>query len=174
MAGDPQNVLFLCTGNSARSILAEVLLNELGQGRYRAYSAGSHPAGRVNPGAIEVLERHGHPVDGLASKSWDSFSGKAAPQVDIVITVCDTAAGESCPLRHGDPVTAHWGIPDPAAVNGEESRIRDAFEAAYASLRSRIEAMLTLEIGVGPGRHDLRLALQGIHDAAVSGEADHA
>lgn len=134
----PRNILVLCTGNSARSILGEVLINELGRGRFRAYSAGSQPTGQVNPGAIDKLEREGHPVVGLASKSWDRFSGDDAPEFDIVITVCDNAAGESCPLWNGAPVTAHWGIPDPASDYD--------FDAAYRRLRYRVEAMLELPI----------------------------
>ena len=132
------NVLVLCTGNSARSILGEVLINELGAGRLRAYSAGSQPVGRVNPGALEKLEREGHAIAGLESKSWDRFSGPGAPAIDIVITVCDNAAGEACPLWNGAPVTVHWGIPDPAA-DGD-------FDAAYARLRTRIEGMLELPL----------------------------
>lgn len=133
-----KNILVLCTGNSARSVLGEVLFNELGRGRFRAFSAGSQPTGAVNPGAIEKLQREGHSVEGLESKSWDRFSGDGAPDIDIVITVCDNAAGESCPLWNGAPVTVHWGIPDPA---------RDGdFDAAYRRLRSRIEAMLALPV----------------------------
>ena len=138
LTGMTTNVLVLCTGNSARSILGEVLINELGGDEFRAFSAGSHPVGQVNPGAIEKLRREGHSVDGLSSKSWDRFSGADAPPIDIVITVCDNAAGESCPLWNGAPVTAHWGIPDPAA-DGD-------FDAAYARLRRRVEAMLALPL----------------------------
>ena len=132
------NVLVLCTGNSARSILGEVLINELGAGRLQAYSAGSKPVGRVNPGALAKLEREGHATTGLASKTWDRFSGPGAPAIDIVITVCDNAAGEACPLWNGAPVTVHWGIPDPA-VDGD-------FDRAYARLRTRIEGMLELPL----------------------------
>jgi len=110
------NILVLCTGNSCRSILAEVLFNELGLGRVTAYSAGSHPAGAVNPGAIAKLQQEGHAASGLESKSWDRFSGSNAPVIDIVITVCDSAAGESCPIWNGAPVTVHWGIHDPATA----------------------------------------------------------
>lgn len=131
-------ILVLCTGNSARSILGEVLINELGRGEIRAFSAGSHPAGRVNPGAVDTLQRQGHVVDGLESKSWDRFSGAAAPRIDLVITVCDNAAGESCPVWNGAPLTVHWGIPDPAA-DGE-------FDAAYARLRRRVEALVRLPL----------------------------
>lgn len=152
-------VLFLCTGNSARSILAEVLLNELGAGRYRAYSAGSHPTGRVNPGALHKLAAEGHSVDGLASKSWDRFSGDGAPAIDIVITVCDNAAGESCPIWSGNPVQAHWGIPDPVYYDDEEAR-QAAFDLAYDRLRRRIEAMLALPADLTGD--DLRQALQQI------------
>jgi arsenate reductase len=137
------NVLFLCTGNSARSILAEVILNELGRDVFKAYSAGSHPAGLVNPGALQKLAAEGHPVQGLSSDSWERFSGEGAPELDVVVTVCDNAAGESCPVWNGSPVVAHWGIPDPAAVeNPDEQRI--AFDVAYDQLRRRIEAFLRL------------------------------
>ena len=130
------NILVLCTGNSARSILGEVLINELGGNRLRAFSAGSHPVGQVNPGALQKLQREGHSIEGLESKSWDRFSGAGAPVIDIVITVCDNAAGESCPIWNGAPITVHWGIPDPAA-DGD-------FDAAYSRLRSRVEALLAL------------------------------
>lgn len=133
-----KTILVLCTGNSARSILGEVLINELGRGRFRASSAGSQPTGVVHPGAIEKLGREGHSVEGLESKSWDRFSGKDAPEIDIVITVCDNAAGESCPNWNGAPVTVHWGISDPAG-DGD-------FDAAYRRLRSRVEAMLNLPV----------------------------
>jgi arsenate reductase len=149
-------VLVLCTGNSARSILGEVLINELGAGRLRAYSAGSQPVGRVNPGALEKLEREGHAITGLESKSWDRFSGPGAPAIDIVITVCDNAAGEACPLWNGAPVTVHWGIPDPAA-DGD-------FDAAYSRLRTRIEEMLELPLEQLDAA-ERREALEGIHAA---------
>lgn len=158
----PITVLVLCTGNSARSILGEVLINELGGGRLRAFSAGSHPAGRVNPGALAKLRREGHAVAGLASKSWDQFSGPDAPSVDIVITVCDNAAGESCPVWHGSPVTAHWGIPDPAIDTDDKALIDAAFDRAYAQLRGRVEAMLALPVEtMAPA--ELSAALQKIH-----------
>ncbi len=140
----PYNVLVLCTGNSARSILGEVLINELGGGSLRAYSAGSHPAGRVNPGAIDKLKREGHGVGGLESKSWDRFSGDDAPRIDIVITVCDNVAGESCPVWTGSPIRVHWGIADPAIENADIAETREAFDRAYEQLRWRIEAMLAL------------------------------
>ena len=125
------NVLFLCTGNSARSILAEVLLNHWGKGRFRAYSAGSFPKGEVNPRSIELLRSLKLPVDGLRSKSWSEFANPAAPVMDFVITVCDQAAGEVCPIWPGQPVVAHWGIPDPASVEGSKTEQMQAFRAAY-------------------------------------------
>jgi len=137
------NVLFLCTGNSARSILAEVILNEQDRDDFMAYSAGSHPTGQVNPGALRKLAAEGHSVQGLSSDSWERYSGDGAPEFDVVITVCDNAAGESCPVWNGSPVTAHWGIPDPAAFqNHDEQRV--AFDVAYDQLRRRIEAFLRL------------------------------
>ena len=132
------NVLVLCTGNSARSILAEVLINELGDGRFRAYSAGSHPAGKVNPGAIDKLERAGLSTEGLASKSWDEFAGPGAPEMDYIITVCNNAAGETCPVWPGHPATEHWDIEDPAGVGASDEERRAAFEEAYAVLEKRI------------------------------------
>jgi len=158
----PFTVLVLCTGNSARSILGEVLINALGSGRLRAHSAGSHPAGRVNPGAIAKLRREGHDVEGIASKSWDVFSGADAPPVDLVITVCDNAAGESCPIFPGTPVTVHWGIRDPAIDSEEEESIAAEFNRAYAQLRRRIEAMLALPIETMDGP-ELVEVLQQIH-----------
>lgn len=140
------NVLFLCTGNSARSILGEALLNHLGNGRFRAWSAGSTPKGRVHPMAIEVLGRLGIPTEGLRSKGWEEFAGPEAPQMDFVFTVCDNAAGEACPLWPGQPVTAHWGIEDPAAVEGPDFRQRAAFEQALRFLRNRITAFVNLPL----------------------------
>src|SRR5512147_1885128 len=139
MAEPVFNVLFLCTGNSARSILAETLLNNMGKGRFRAFSAGSTPAGRVNPFALELLEKNHFPTGGLRSKSWDEFAQPDAPQLDFVITVCDNAAGEVCPVWPGQPMTAHWGIPDPAAVEGSDEERRDAFHDAAILLKRRIE-----------------------------------
>jgi len=139
------NVLVLCTGNSARSILGEVLFNTLGKGKFKAYSAGSKPAGRVNPGALEWLQQQGHSVEGLRSKSWDEFAASGAPQFDFIFTVCDNAAGETCPLWPGKPATAHWGIPDPAHVGGEEAR-RAAFKKAYEQLARRIQLFMSLPI----------------------------
>jgi arsenate reductase len=140
----PQNVLFLCTGNSARSILAEALMNGLGGGRFIAHSAGSHPGGRVNPFAIELLQKNGLPTAALRSKSWDEFAVPGAPPLDFVFTVCDNAAGEACPVWPGHPATAHWGVADPAAVAGSDDDKRRAFLYAMAVLRRRIELFLRL------------------------------
>lgn len=140
------NVLFLCTGNSARSILAESLLNELGQGRFRAFSAGSHPAGQVNPLVLELLAEHRMPAEGLRSKSWDEFAAPDSPALDFVFTVCDNAAGEVCPVWPGQPMTAHWGIEDPAAVEGNEEAKREAVSSAYRLLSRRISLFLSLPI----------------------------
>ena len=153
---DRYNILFLCTANSARSILAEALANHVCHGRLHAYSAGSQPSGQVQPMALEVLQRVGVPTDGLRSKSWDEFGVDGAPQMDIVITVCGNAAGETCPVWPGHPVTAHWGVDDPAAVAGSEEQRRDAFVEAMKVLRHRIDLLLSLR----PEALD-RLALQG-------------
>ncbi len=144
MSVQPYNVLFLCTGNSARSILAEALLNHDGAGRFTAYSAGSFPKGQVHPMAIEVLESLGFPHKGFRSKSWDEFAAEDAPKLDFIFTVCDNAAGEICPIWPGHPMTAHWGIEDPAAVEGDGQR--DAFVQALRYLRRRIELFLALPI----------------------------
>jgi arsenate reductase len=140
------NVLFLCTGNSARSILAEVLLNQGGRGRFKAYSAGSFPKGEVNPHAIRLLETLKLPTDDLRSKSWDEFAKPGAPPLDFIITVCDNAAGEVCPIWPGKPVTAHWGIPDPAAAEGSDAEIAAAFATAARQLRARIDLFLNLPL----------------------------
>jgi len=146
MADRPYNVLFLCTGNSARSILAESVLNHRGGGRFRAYSAGSHPAGRVNPHAITLLRQLGLPTDGLRSKSWDEFAAPGAPPLDFVFTVCDNAAGEVCPVWPGQPVTAHWGLPDPAAIEGSDDDKAKAFRDTYVALERRISLFNSLPI----------------------------
>ena len=138
------NVLFLCTGNTARSILAEGLLNHLGRGRFQAHSAGSHPKGIVNPFAVEELRQAGVPVAGLRSKSWDEFAVPGAPSMDFVFTVCDNAANEACPVWPGQPMTAHWGVEDPAAVEGTDDEKRRAFRKASTVLRRRIELFLSL------------------------------
>jgi len=144
MAEKIYNVLFLCTGNSARSILAESIMNKLGKGRFRGFSAGSHPSGRVNPLALELLKQLDFPTEGLRSKSWDEFAGMEGIHFDFVITVCDNAAGEACPVWPGHPVTAHWGIPDPAAVEGTELEKQSAFSQAYKSMDRRIKLFLSL------------------------------
>jgi arsenate reductase len=142
----PFNVLFLCTHNSARSVLGEVLLNHLGRGRFSAYSAGSHPSGRVNAFALELLERNRLPVAGLRSKSWDEFAQPDSPPLDFVFTVCDQAAGEVCPIWPGQPMTAHWGIEDPAAVEGNPDVKRRAFFRAYNQLQHRLSILVSLPI----------------------------
>ncbi len=141
-----RNVLILCTGNSARSVLAEASLNDLGRGRFRAFSAGSQPSGRVNPFALELLAARGHSIDGVRSKSWDEFAAPGAPVMDFIITVCGNAAGETCPSWPGRPATAHWGVEDPAAVQGSDDGKRAAFLTAYSILRRRIERLLALPL----------------------------
>jgi arsenate reductase len=145
MSEKQYNVLVLCTGNSARSILGEVLFNAMGKGKFKAYSAGSKPAGKVNPGALEWLEAKGYSTEGLRSKSWDEFAAPGAPQFDFVFTVCDNAAGEVCPVWYGSPMTAHWGIPDPAHVEGDEAR-RAAFKKAAEQLARRIQLFMSLPV----------------------------
>jgi arsenate reductase len=140
------NVLFLCTGNSARSIMAEVLLNTLGRGRFRAYSAGSHPKGEVHPLALELIRKNRLPTEGLRSKDWEEYSRPGAPRMDFVFTVCDHAAAESCPVWPGQPMTAHWGIPDPAAVIGDDEARRRAFFTAYSQLSQRISIFINLPL----------------------------
>ena len=142
----PYNVLVLCTGNSARSILGEALFNTLGAGRFKAYSAGSHPSGRVNPFALEQVRALGYPLQRLRSKSWDEFAAPGAPEMHFVITVCDRAAGEVCPLWPGQPVTAHWGFPDPAAVEGSDEEKRAAFTRTMHQIRNRVQLFLSLPI----------------------------
>jgi arsenate reductase len=140
------NVLFLCTGNSARSILAESILNHLGKGRFRGYSAGSHPKGEVHPLAIDLLRSIGLPVDGLRSKSWDEFARPGAPGMDFIFTVCDNAAGEVCPVWPGNPVTAHWGVPDPVVVEGDLIARKSAFQSSCRLLERRIGLLASLRI----------------------------
>ena len=144
MSDTIKNVLFVCTGNSARSILAEGLMNHLGGERFRAYSAGSHPKGEVHPLALEALKHFRLPNDGFRSKSWEEFAGPDAPQLDFVFTVCDNAAGEMCPVWPGQPMTAHWGLPDPAAVEGSDEVKRKAFHDTVVGMKRRIELMLAL------------------------------
>ena len=142
----PYNVLFLCTGNSARSILAEAILNKEAHGRFVAYSAGSFPKGEVNPHAIRLLQTLGYDTSGFRSKSWDEFAAPGAPQLDFIFTVCDAAANETCPVWPGHPMTAHWGVPDPAAVEGSDAEIGAAFAEACRQLHRRIELLLALPV----------------------------
>jgi arsenate reductase (thioredoxin) len=148
MSGQPKHVLFLCTGNSARSIIGEVLLNARAKKRadFIAHSAGSHPTGHVNPMTIELLRRSRLPTDGLRSKSWSEFAQPDAPKLDFVFTVCDNAAGEVCPVWPGQPVTAHWGVEDPAAVEGDDETKRKAFMRAFTTLQRRLELFLSLPL----------------------------
>lgn len=144
MPNNIYNVLFLCTGNSARSILAEALLNKEGAGRFRAFSAGSQPKGEPHPAALTLLRTLGIPTEGLRSKSWEEFASPDAPQIDLIITVCDNAAGETCPIWPGQPIAAHWGIEDPAAVEGDDQA--EAFMKAFRYLRCRIDLLLALPL----------------------------
>ncbi|MBI2308024.1 MAG: arsenate reductase ArsC [Rhodocyclales bacterium] len=168
MSRPPLNVLVLCTGNSARSILGEALFNHLGNrqtpGRIRAFSAGSQPSGQVNPVALETLEKHGIPLPEARSKSWEEFSAPGAPQLDLIFTVCASAAGEICPVWPGHPATAHWGIPDPAHVEPLAAR-REAFELAYRQLERRIAALLALPLET-MSADEIKAAAQRIHEEA--------
>src|SRR5688572_6400378 len=171
MTDRPFNVLFLCTGNSARSILAEQLVNHWGRGTFRGFSAGSHPKGQVHPIAIGLLQQMKLPTDGLRSKSWDEFATPGAPVMDFVFTVCDNAAGETCPFWPGQPMTAHWGIEDPAAVEGPEFKQRAAFEDAMRFMRNRITAFINLPM-TSIDRMTLTAKLRGI--GAMDGSTRHA
>ena len=163
-SANPINVLILCTGNSARSILGEALFNHLGKGRIQAFSAGSQPSGKVNPQALETLEKHAVPPPSDArSKSWDEFAAPGAPKLDYIFTVCASAAGETCPIWPGHPTTAHWGIADPAHVEPIEAR-RAAFETAYQALEKRIDAFLALDLE-SMSRADIVTAARLIHEA---------
>ncbi len=146
MTNQQFNVLFLCTGNSARSILAEAILNRAGKGRFRAFSAGSHPKGEVHPFAIELLQNLKYDTSFARSKNWDEFAEPGAPELDFVFTVCDNAAAESCPVWPGQPMTAHWGVPDPAAATGTPAEIHQAFSDAYRMLRNRISIFVNLPL----------------------------
>ena len=146
MTVKPYQILILCTGNSARSIMAEAIINTLGAGRFVAHSAGSQPAGRVHPLALEKLSAIGYPTAQLRSKSWDEFAAADAPQMDFIITVCDNAAGETCPLWPGQPISAHWGFPDPAAVQGSEAEQRAAFEKVFQRITQRVRLLLDLPL----------------------------
>ena len=166
---DPKvlNVLFLCTGNSARSVMAETLLNHWGRGRFKAYSAGSHPAGRVNPYTLDLLERLKLPTLGLRSKSWDEFATPQAPELDFVFTVCDNAAGEVCPIWPGQPITAHWGFPDPASFVGSEPEKRALFADVFRQIETRIKIFTAL-----PLERLSRLAIQ--HEVEKMGQRQEA
>jgi arsenate reductase len=146
MKNDAYNVLFICTGNSARSIIAESLMNAMGNGRFKGFSAGSHPKGTVHPLALKTLAAHGFPSDGFRSKSWEEFARNEAPKLHFVFTVCDQAAGEVCPVWPGQPMTAHWGMSDPASVEGDEEIKERAFRDTLVTLKRRIELMLSLPI----------------------------
>jgi len=163
------NALFLCTGNSARSIMGECILNRLGAGRFKAYSAGSHPKGQVHPYAIELLKSLNHKTDSLRSKGWEEFSRPDAPKLDFVFTVCDAAAAEPCPVWPGQPMTAHWGVPDPAAATGNATTKRAAFAEAYRMLHNRIGIFVNL-----PMRSLDRLSLQRRLDEIGAAQAQRA
>lgn len=160
------NILFLCTGNSARSILGEALAGTMSQGRLTGFSAGSHPSGSVNPLAAELCAQMDYPAHKLRSKSWDEFASADAPVMELIITVCDSAAGEACPLWLGHPATAHWGLPDPAAVTGSDDKKRRAFRAARDAMAKRIDRLLSLPFE-SMARDELRAALQRIGEAPV-------
>ncbi|ONG39819.1 protein-tyrosine-phosphatase [Alkanindiges hydrocarboniclasticus] len=160
------NVLVLCTGNSARSIMGEALINVLGQGRFKAYSAGSQPMGRVNPFAVEQAQTIGYDTSTVRSKSWDEFSQPDAIPMDIVITVCDSAAGESCPLWRGRPIKVHWGFADPSHIDGSDDDKRAAFAITFAQIRKKVEALMQLPID-SLTTEQLKAGLQAIGDAEV-------
>jgi arsenate reductase (thioredoxin) len=160
------NVLFVCTGNSARSILGEALATTLSQGRLRGYSAGSHPGGKANPFAAELCTEMNYPAQNLRSKSWDEFAAAGAPVMDLIVTVCDSAAGEACPVWPGHPATAHWGLPDPAAVTGSDDDKRRAFRAIRDAMAQRIEMLLALPFETMPA-YELRAALRRIGETTV-------
>lgn len=166
-----RNVLFLCTHNSARSILAEAILNAKGGGRFRGFSAGSTPKDAPNPDGLALLAERGHPIEGFYSKTWQAFAEPDAPQMNIIITVCDNAAGEACPVWPGHPASAHWGIADPSAVVGDAATRRSAFETTYAQLEERIERLLALPDGLEGSA--LKAALSEI-GATASGATDAA
>lgn len=144
MSTTPYNILFLCTGNSARSILAEGLMNHLSEGRFQAFSAGSHPLGQVNPLAVETLRALGCKTDGMSSKSWDVYAGPESPKMDFIVTVCDSAAGEACPFWPGSPMTAHWGFPDPSHLEGDGEARRAAFARTAQAITHRLRLLLSL------------------------------
>ncbi|MBA2689196.1 MAG: arsenate reductase ArsC [Burkholderiales bacterium] len=161
----PYNVLFVCTGNSARSILAEAYLNAAGKGRFKAFSAGSQPTGKVNPFALELLAKHRLETTGVRSKSWDEFTRPEAAEIDMIFTVCDNAAGETCPIWPGKPITAHWGVADPAAASGNDDEKRKAFQRAFGELSTRINLLLALPMEK-LDRHALKSKLDAIGKTA--------
>ena len=171
MSAEVFNVLFLCTGNSARSVIAESILRRDGASRFRAFSAGSHPKGAINPFALKVIAAHGYPTEGLRSKSWDEFAASGAPMMDFVFTVCDSAGAEACPVWPGQPMTAHWGIEDPAAVEGTDIEKERAFNLAFRYLRNRVAAFSALplksldELSLSTKLHDIG-RLEGATKAA--------
>jgi arsenate reductase len=159
MTGKTFNVLFLCTGNSARSIMAEALVTTMGHGRFQGFSAGSKPGGKVNPFAVEQVKKTGYPVDNLRSKSWDEFAAPGAPHMDFIITVCDSAAGEVCPIWPGHPATARWGFEDPAAVEGSDEEKRDAFEKIFKQIMACMNAFVSLPLHMlekHPIQHEIK------------------
>jgi arsenate reductase (thioredoxin) len=160
------NVLFLCTGNSARSIMAEALVTTMGKSRFRGFSAGSRPGGKVNPFAIEQVKPTGYPVDGLRSKSWDEFAGPDAPQMDFIVTVCDNAAGEVCPVWPGHPVSAHWGFEDPAAVEGTDEEKRAAFRTIFRQIAERMDMFVNLPVDA-MGKDAIRAEMRKIGESPV-------
>lgn len=164
---NPLNILVLCTGNSCRSVLGEALINHLSAGRFRAYSAGSQPVGKVNPNALATLARHGLPTEGYTSKSWNDLGDT---RIDILISVCDSAAGETCPVYLGSAIRGHWGLPDPAHVSGSPEAIEAAFDATYAALEKRIQALLALPVET-LSRAELTEALNRIGSEADQGAA---
>jgi len=167
------NVLFLCTGNSARSILSECILNREGMGRFKAFSAGSFPTDRVNPHALALLKKLNYPTGELRSKSWDEFAGEGAPELDFVFTVCDNAAGEVCPVWPGQPMNAHWGVPDPAEAEGSEAEIAASFWDAYRTLEQRISIFVNLPMA-SIDRLTLQQRLEDIGRTAPAGDTDAA
>ncbi|WP_420474538.1 arsenate reductase ArsC [Noviherbaspirillum sp. ST9] len=166
MSDKTYNVLFLCTGNSARSIMAEALVTTMGKGRFRGFSAGSHPGGKVNPFAIEQVKATGYPVDNLRSKSWDEFAGAEAPQMDFIVTVCDNAAGEVCPVWPGRPVSAHWGFEDPAAVEGTDEEKRAAFSKIFKQIMVRMNTFVNLPVDM-LDKNAIRKEMQKIGETPV-------
>lgn len=172
MSDKPYSILILCTGNSARSVMAEALFNVLGKGRFRAYSAGSHPSGTVNPFAIERCEMLGYDTSNLRSKSWDEFAAPGAPQMDFVITVCDQAAGEVCPIWPGTPVTAHWGFEDPAAFEGNDEEKRKVFTRVYRQIMTRVSQFVNLPLHV-LDRSGLQREMRAIGERPLEESNEH-